>query len=258
MLTAKRATKRDELRRALEARTLSAPELLEAARVACHRSKVAGWHAEDVAASVVADVIRRNGGLPTQWQAGPELLRIMAAQHSQRDAAKHERAMGTRATAELLERWNGADERHAATEASKLGGDAVYAIAENRASEYLAIRQRCEDSPRAIIGRLAKSGVRLSPLQTDAIVLATCADREAERASVRWPANSIYTGTHSAVAILRRAFPSATAVRLACRDETYAAQLLVDAAISKMRERASVATHGSHLCGMAWSPTTIR
>ena len=107
-------------------------------------------------------------------------------------------------------------------------------------------------APSEVMRALHRNGVKLTHLQRDALRIAL-----APRRGPRAMTGAQRYGLYGAMAILRRSFPTAQAVKLALRDETYAAQVMADAALIETRKRATIGARGSHLGGRsdACAPT---
>lgn len=233
------AQQRDELTRAQDY-PMSDAELVAACHAATRAAKIPEASFDDVTQALAEKVMQRHGRNPKRVDVQPTWLRRRALTIHIDAERQTETATGRRESAEQLRDWKDADHREAMTEAAA-SGDAVYALAANTPAPDMA-------EVRATAERIAQELQRpdtgnLTHLQADAVRVALSVNR------TRPMTNNQRQTYWAATAILRKRFHTADAVRCAIRPIEYSAGILANAAIKAERERASVATHGSHLGG---------
>lgn len=227
------ARRRDALTRALEY-PMSGAELIAACQHSTLAAKVPAGAFEDVSQALALYVIRRHGREPMRAKVSASGLQRLATALYLEKRRKDERATGARAAAEELRQWRAQDHRAAMAGAAR-SGDLVWSLAAHRPAPGAGARPMSADE---ISRRLP-----ISVGQAQALALAINTSNVRPLTSterVQW--------MNARRAILKR-YPDALALMLAVRPETYAAEILTDAAIRAERRRAEIGSRGSHLAG---------
>lgn len=225
--------RRDSLR---AARTwpLTGDALADACGDACIAARVPAEHCADVAQSIALHVIRRHGPEPLAADVGASWLRQCAQAFYLKERERSERATGARAAAAELASWQSADRDRAKQER------AADAVASGDPVALMADRATLQAPEMVTLDRIiAAIRPALTPGQVSAVWLALDTDHRMHALTsterVQWS---------NARKVLRIAFPTVEALRIAYARPEHLARQLVERAQWHAAKLAKVNSRG--------------